>query len=65
MSSDVSRLRPWFAEDIAKLIKGILFVVRESESTEYQRGFLACAVAVCTVVGIDFNEVRPELDVKV
>jgi len=50
-------LRPWFAEDIAAVIKSVLFATRESESAEYQRGFLACAIAICMAVGIDIKSV--------
>lgn len=51
-------LRPWFGRDIAAVIRSVLFTTRESESQEYQRGFLACAVAICMAIGIDVNDVK-------
>lgn len=54
----MKNLRPWFGEDIAAVIKSVLFATRESESKEYQRGFLACAIAICMAIGIEINDVR-------
>lgn len=51
-------LRPWFGRDIAAVIRSVLFATRESGSQEYQRGFLACAVAICMAIGIDVNDVK-------
>lgn len=48
-----NNIRPWFADDIAHLIKSVLFVAREAESEEYKRGFLACALTLCMAFGID------------
>jgi hypothetical protein len=53
-------LRPWFSDDIAAVIKGVLFATRESESEEYKRGFLACAIAICMALGIDIKTMKGE-----
>jgi hypothetical protein len=58
MEALMGNLRPWFSEDIAALIKSILFATRETESQEYKRGFLACAIAICMAIGIEINDVR-------
>ena len=51
-------LRPWFGEDIAAVIRSVLFATRESESQEYQRGFLACAIAICLAIGIGIDDMH-------
>ncbi len=54
----MNNLKPWFAEDIAKVLKGILFATREAPNPEYLKGFLACAMAICLALGIDFERLK-------
>lgn len=60
----MTNLRPWFASDIAALIKSLLFTARDNESAEYRRGFLACAVALCVALGIDPQAITPKVGDK-
>lgn len=54
----MNSMRPWFAEDIARVIKSVLLTAREGHSAEFIRGFITCAAAICTAIGIDFESVR-------
>lgn len=57
--SQMSNQRPWFTEDITMVIEGVLMVAWNSggHSSEYLRGFRACALAIATIVGIDPNKI--------
>lgn len=50
-----NNLRPWFADEIMMVIRAIIFSSRETRGTEYWRGFLACAYAICLAIGVEFD----------
>ena len=57
----MKNIRPWFSEDIGKVVKSVLFATRESGSQEYRRGFLACALAICLAIGIEPSDILPHV----
>ena len=58
----MGNLRPWFADDIARVIKSVLFTTLASQNEDYRRGFLACAISICMAIGIDVNDVKADLE---
>lgn len=59
----MSDLRPWFVEDMARVIKSVVFTALASNNEDYRRGFLACATAICMAFGIDIKDVIAEFEV--
>ena len=56
----MNSMRPWFAEDIARVLKSVLLTVRENHNADFVRGFITCAIAICTAIGIDYESVKPQ-----
>jgi hypothetical protein len=55
----MNSIRPWFVEDIMAVLKGVLFATGQADNNnDYERGFLACAIAICKAIGADPEELK-------
>lgn len=67
--SNVSDLKPWFREDIAKALMSIYFTSKTASSSakdnsEYRSGFASALSSVAIMVGINPEHVLAPEDIK-
>lgn len=67
--SNVSDLKPWFREDIARVLMSIYFAsvsshADNSENAEYRSGFASALSSVALVVGINPESILAPDDIN-
>ena len=54
-------LRNWFPSDIENIVRSVLTSIQQSSETDdFKRGFLTCAVSIITAIGGDVNNIKPD-----